>query len=138
MGGKKMSEETKNYDAGLLNDYGGGNIEWWQDYLRAEIGRANEYWREIYEAEQEEIELKTIALNSSRDWMEMYYGLLEDHENLVKLRDGLVNALERVMKHFRQIAGDCQEEYQRNEELKDLDNAEKYLQFNNPTQPTPK
>lgn len=32
------------YDAGLLNDWGGGNVEWWQDYLRAEIGRANEHW----------------------------------------------------------------------------------------------
>ena len=37
--------EAPDYDAGLLNDYGGGNIEWWQDYLRAEIGRANDYWR---------------------------------------------------------------------------------------------
>jgi hypothetical protein len=37
------------YDAGLLNDYGGGDVEWWQDYLRAEIGRANDYWREIHD-----------------------------------------------------------------------------------------
>jgi hypothetical protein len=36
------------YDAGLLNDFGGGDVEWWQDYLRTEIGRANEYWREIH------------------------------------------------------------------------------------------
>ena len=33
------------YDAGLINDFGGGYVEWWQDYLRAEIGRANDYWR---------------------------------------------------------------------------------------------
>lgn len=33
------------YDAGLLNDYGGGDTSWWMDYLRAEIGRANEHWR---------------------------------------------------------------------------------------------
>jgi len=33
------------YDAGLLNDFGGGDAGWWQDYIRAEIGRANEYWR---------------------------------------------------------------------------------------------
>lgn len=33
------------YDAGLLNDWGDGNVEWWQDYLRAEIGRANDHWR---------------------------------------------------------------------------------------------
>jgi len=35
-----------NYDAGLLNDFGGGDVNWWQDYLRAEIERANEFWRE--------------------------------------------------------------------------------------------
>ena len=34
------------YDAGLLNDFGGGDVNWWQDYLRAEIERANEFWRE--------------------------------------------------------------------------------------------
>lgn len=36
------------YYAGLLSDYGGGDVEWWQDYLRAEIGRANDHWREQY------------------------------------------------------------------------------------------
>lgn len=33
------------YDAGLLGDYGGGNVEWWQDYIRAELGRAHEYYQ---------------------------------------------------------------------------------------------
>jgi len=37
------------YDAGLLNDFGGGDVCWWQDYLRAEISRANEHWREQYQ-----------------------------------------------------------------------------------------
>jgi hypothetical protein len=32
------------YDAGLLNDYGGGNVEWWQDYIRAELGRAYHHY----------------------------------------------------------------------------------------------
>ena len=32
------------YDAGLLSDYGGGNIEWWQDYIRAELERAHEHY----------------------------------------------------------------------------------------------
>jgi hypothetical protein len=39
----------RDYDAGLLNDYGGGNVGWWQDYIRAEIGRCNDYWREQVE-----------------------------------------------------------------------------------------
>jgi hypothetical protein len=37
--------ELRDYDAGLLNDYGAGNVDWWQDYIRAEIGRANDFWR---------------------------------------------------------------------------------------------
>ena len=37
--------ELTEYDAGLLNDYGGGNVDWWQDYIRAELGRAYEYYQ---------------------------------------------------------------------------------------------
>jgi len=37
--------ELEEYDAGLLNDYGGGNVEWWQDYIRAELGRAYEHYQ---------------------------------------------------------------------------------------------
>jgi len=33
------------YDAGILSDYGGGNVEWWQDYIRAELGRAYEHYQ---------------------------------------------------------------------------------------------
>jgi hypothetical protein len=40
------------YDAGILNDYGGGNVSWWQDYIRAEVGRANDFWRAQVEAAQ--------------------------------------------------------------------------------------
>lgn len=32
------------YDVGLLNDWGGGNVAWWHDYLRYEIARANSHW----------------------------------------------------------------------------------------------
>jgi len=41
---------VKRYDAGLLSDYGGGNVEWWQDYLRAEIERCNDHWEADYAA----------------------------------------------------------------------------------------
>jgi hypothetical protein len=43
------------YDAGLLNDWGGGNVAWWQDYIRAEIGRANDHWRALAADPPEEI-----------------------------------------------------------------------------------
>jgi hypothetical protein len=40
-----MAMQIEEYDAGLLNDYGGGDIDWWQDYIRAELGRAYEYYQ---------------------------------------------------------------------------------------------
>jgi len=40
-----MAMQIEEYDAGLLNDYGGGNIDWWQDYIRAELGRAYQYYQ---------------------------------------------------------------------------------------------
>ena len=32
--GTAETHELSAYDAGLLNDFGGGNVEWWQDYIR--------------------------------------------------------------------------------------------------------
>ena len=37
------------YDAGLLNDFGGGNVGWWQDYIRSELGRAEDFYGEQHE-----------------------------------------------------------------------------------------
>ena len=34
------------YDAGSLNDYGGGNVGWWWDYIRYELGRAHDHYQE--------------------------------------------------------------------------------------------
>lgn len=39
--------DEADYDPGLLNDYGGGNVEWWRDYIRCEINRCNEHWRSL-------------------------------------------------------------------------------------------
>ena len=33
------------YDAGYLNDYGGGNVSWWQDYIRAELESAYDFYQ---------------------------------------------------------------------------------------------
>lgn len=45
-----MSETgcTLEYSPGLLNDYGGGDIQWWFDYMTAEIGRCNDHWMGHY------------------------------------------------------------------------------------------
>lgn len=36
------------FDAGILNDYGGGNIAWWQDYIRSLLNQANDYYIEQF------------------------------------------------------------------------------------------
>ena len=33
------------YDAGLLSDYGGGDVGWWQDYIRSELARAHDFYQ---------------------------------------------------------------------------------------------
>lgn len=41
----QVQGELEPYDAGLLNDFGGGNVEWWQDYIRAELGHAHDFYQ---------------------------------------------------------------------------------------------
>lgn len=52
--------ELVEYDAGYLNDYGGGNVSWWQDYIRYELGEAHEHYAEQFEqyANQNPVEPK--------------------------------------------------------------------------------
>lgn len=38
------AELVEEFDAGLLNDYGGGNVGWWHDYIRAELSRAHDFY----------------------------------------------------------------------------------------------
>ena len=46
----EKAQDEQDYDPGLLNDYGGGNVGWWHDYIRYEVGRCNAYWRQFIEA----------------------------------------------------------------------------------------
>lgn len=39
--------ELDTYDAGLLNDFGGGDVGWWHDYIRAELGRAHDFYADL-------------------------------------------------------------------------------------------
>jgi hypothetical protein len=59
-------ERVMDYDAGYLNDYGGGNVSWWHGYLRAEIERANEYWRDEYTAISEATAAKDLEIERLR------------------------------------------------------------------------
>nr|MBN5162417.1 hypothetical protein [Stenotrophomonas maltophilia] len=38
------------YDAGLLGDGGGGDVGWWQDYIRTELDRAHEFYQDQADA----------------------------------------------------------------------------------------
>src|ERR1035437_3598312 len=40
------------YDAGCISDFGGGNVTWWQGYLRQELTRAHEYYSGQVEARE--------------------------------------------------------------------------------------
>lgn len=42
--------ELEAYDAGYLNDFGGGNVGWWQDYIRAELDRAHDHYQQQIES----------------------------------------------------------------------------------------
>ncbi len=42
------STELARYDAGLLNDYGGGDISWWQGYIKELLGKAHKHCTEGY------------------------------------------------------------------------------------------
>ena len=33
------------YDAGLLKDYGGGDVDWWHYYIRVELERAYDFYQ---------------------------------------------------------------------------------------------
>ncbi len=45
--------EEPDYDPGLLNDYGGGDVNWWMDYIRTEINACNAYWKSLIESHTE-------------------------------------------------------------------------------------
>ncbi|QQB37956.1 hypothetical protein I6I07_15840 [Achromobacter deleyi] len=42
--------ELDEYDAGILGSAGGGDVDWWQDYLRAELERAHAFYQSQLES----------------------------------------------------------------------------------------
>ena len=53
------------YDAGLLSDYGGGNVEWWQDYIRSELERAHDFYTAAFA--QQPAAGEEIMVNAAHD-----------------------------------------------------------------------
>lgn len=104
--------DISDYDAGLLNDWGGGNVEWWQDYLRAEIARANEHWRSHHTDRIEELEganiLNVSALRmKSKRIEELQAKLANAAVALERSYEGWSNVLELgiIAKQHRTSAG---------------------------------
>jgi len=57
-----MTADFPDYDAGLININGGSDVDWWLDYIRSEIGRANDHWRdEMTAALAREAALRMLA-----------------------------------------------------------------------------
>jgi hypothetical protein len=42
---ERTAFELEAYDPCSLNDFGGGNVAWWHDYLRAELERAHDFYQ---------------------------------------------------------------------------------------------
>ncbi|KKL61352.1 hypothetical protein LCGC14_2196150 [marine sediment metagenome] len=49
---RNRAEEIDDYDPGILNDYGEGDIDWWMDYIRSEISICNDHWRQALKGEE--------------------------------------------------------------------------------------
>jgi len=62
------------YDAGLLNDFGGGDVSWWQDYLRAELEHAHDFYQVQIEAVAARCRSLVDALTPSADTKAAYIG----------------------------------------------------------------
>lgn len=60
------------YDAGLLNDFGAGDVSWWQDYIRAEIERANAHWRSVTDEATKENEILRAELAECKQDAELW------------------------------------------------------------------
>lgn len=92
------TEPMDRYDMGLMNDYGGGNVEWWHDYLRSAVDSANDNADEQYEHLR--TELKAQAEELARE-KKRGYGLEAD---LVRQTSGqesqvrsMANQISRIM-----------------------------------------
>ncbi len=80
------TDSIRDYDTGLISDYGGGDVDWWQDYIRSEIGCANDYWRGIFDAQAEENKRMREALE--------YYA---DRDNMAVIQHDIWSSWVRFM-----------------------------------------
>ena len=87
----KIFEDVKDYDAGYLNDYGGGNVGWWQDYIRYEIGKCNDYWRSQLPDKPEPI---------TWDWLLVQWNEIQAQNYLIRSSEILKQMVVPINAHF--------------------------------------
>lgn len=65
-----LRDELESYDAGLFGDYGGGNVEWWHDYMRAELARAHDFYADQFDRAVERAVLAQPSGGDEREQMD--------------------------------------------------------------------
>lgn len=88
---------SETYDAGLLSKFGGGDVSWWHDYIRAELGSAHEF----YDLEIERLGAENAKLIDKNNWWittdDARKRRIHELETECKqLRDGLQKIIEHV------------------------------------------
>lgn len=76
------------YDAGLLNDHGGGNVEWWQDYIRAQLGRAHDFYAVQFHAREAAAKADAEMLAGALEQSQLGLTVLADMLKRVGLERG--------------------------------------------------
>ena len=75
------------YDAGLLNDFGGGDVNWWLDYLRAELERSHDFYADHIEFLEAELKAIERQAEDQHEYVlaQINQRLKADHEAAVAL-----------------------------------------------------
>lgn len=89
---KKEQAGFDTYSAGMLSDFGGGDVGWWQDYVRAELGHAHDFYKSQAEAAQEAFEERIRVLK--REKLELTRVYEERGRQIERLEVALTRATE--------------------------------------------
>ena len=93
---REVGNEIDDYDCGILNDYGGGDVARWQDYIRCEIAACNDHWKQ--------------AIKRGGEWGDPEYAVLRIdklEEGVIKkdkepeMRNGIMNRQKTALENQR-------------------------------------
>lgn len=89
------------YDAGLLNDWGGGNVDWWWDYIRSELDAAHQFYEAMAEDEIKKKVNSMVATERKKQ---------QDRERMQRKRESDKACLDRFRSVLEKISGGEDEE----------------------------